>query len=87
MADTSTMRLPSEMQAEAKSLAAIRGEQPAALVARAWKEFMEKHREEFAREFEAAAAILRNGDLSDLTEYLGQDNADRAKAAAKAARA
>jgi hypothetical protein len=86
MADTAVMRVPAGLQAEARSLASLRGRQPAELVAQAWQEFLERHGEEFARDLEYVAKTLRDGTLEDLTAFINRGNAERAKDAARKAR-
>ena len=86
MPDTAVMRVDAEMQAEARHLASLRGTHPADLLAQAWREFLVRHREEFAADLEQVAEILRDGALEDLVAFINRDNAERARDAAQTAR-
>ncbi len=80
-------RIPEHVHIESKRLAAIRGQQPAEVLAAAWREYLENHRDEFAAELETAAAALRNGTLDDLVDFLNRDADGEALAAYEAGRA
>src|SRR3954453_867735 len=81
---TKVMRVPADVHSEAVQIAALRHQQPAALIAEAWRDYFEKNRAEFAADLERAAEILRNGTTEDLASFASR-NAE-ARGAASAAR-
>jgi hypothetical protein len=87
MSKTRVMRVPAEMHQEAVQLAALRRQQPGAMLAAAWAEYMENHRDEFANDLEQAAQLLRDGTLDQLADFASRDADARAQAAADRARA
>ena len=84
---TAVARIPEHVYIESKRVAALRGQQPAEVLAAAWKEYLENHRDEFVAELEAAADALRNGTLDDLVDFLNRDADAQAAAAFEAGRA
>ncbi len=78
---SSVVRLPSEVLAEAKQIAALRGQQPGEVLAAAWREYLTKYREDFAADLEEAARLLRDGTLDDLAGFASRNARARAEAA------
>jgi len=74
------------MHDQAKRIAALRGMQTGAIIAEAWKEYMQNNQEQFATDFEQAAKLLRDGTLDQLAEFVSRDADARGEAAAKRAR-
>lgn len=66
---TSVMRVPSDVHEQATRMAALCGEQPGALLAQAWKEFLVNHREAFASDLEQAAQLIRSASLDELVAF------------------
>lgn len=79
---SSVVRIPTRIQIESKRLAALQGVLPGDLLAEAWTEYLESHKEEFAAELEQAARILRDGTSTDAAEFASRNAKERAKAAA-----
>jgi predicted transcriptional regulator len=86
MADTTTIRVSTDIQGEIARIAALRGISSGELLAEAWREFLDTHRAELAEDLEQAADILRRGTTEDLADFLSRDVPARAERAAKAAR-
>lgn len=84
---SSVVRVPKDVHAETKRIAALRGVQPGDVIAAAWREYLERHRAELAAELEEAARILRDGTLDDLAAFTSRNVGARAEAAAEAAAA
>lgn len=84
MSTTKVIRVPADVHQEAVRIAALRNQQPAELIAEAWREYFANNREEFAADFEQAAEIMRNGTTEDLAEFASRNV--KARAAASAAR-
>jgi hypothetical protein len=72
---TRVVRVPEDTHDEATQVAALRRVQAGELLAAAWREYMENHREEFARDLEKTAKLLRDGTLEKLAEFTSR-NAD-----------
>jgi predicted transcriptional regulator len=83
---STTVRISDEVQQAVKRIAALQGRTPSDLIAEAWDDYLRKHREQFAADFEQAAALIRAGEIDRLAEFASQSVADRAVAAAEAAR-
>lgn len=83
---SSVMRVPVDVHAEAKRMAALLGQQPGELIAQAWQEYLDRHKNEFAADLERAAELLRTGTVNDVAEFASRDVAARAEAAAERAR-
>ena len=62
-------RLPADIHASARAIAAMRGCTPGEVIAQAWREFVERHGDEFAADFERAAALIREGDSEGLAAH------------------
>ena len=86
MARTAVVRVPSQVHQEAVQLAALRRQQPSELLAAAWTEYIEAHRDEFAADLEQAARLLRDGSLEELSAFASRNADARAHAAAERAR-
>lgn len=66
---TTTMRVPTEVHQQVNRLSALCGDQPADLIAAAWREYVERHRDDFATDLEQAAVLMRDGTLEELVEF------------------
>lgn len=75
---TRVLRVPATVHNEATEIAALRRAQPGQLVAEAWREYMENHREEFAADLEKTAKLLRDGTMDQLAAFVSRNAADRA---------
>ena len=83
---TTVIRVREETHEEVTRIAAFRGEQPAQLIADAWREYIETVRDEFAADLEKAAQLMRDGTLEELaTAFVNQSVPARAKRAARQA--
>ena len=69
MSATTVTRVPVSTFAEIKSVAALQGRSPAALIADAWREYLANHAAEFAEDFERAAEAIRSGDQEALRAH------------------
>lgn len=76
------MRLPADVQAEARQAGAIRGRSAAEMVTEAWRQYMESHRNELAAAYEEAADLLRRGDDEGMLEFASRSVVERAQQAA-----
>lgn len=83
---STTVRIPEEIDAPIKAIAAMQGRVAGEVLADAWREYIENHREEFAAEFERAAHAVRTGDADAMASLMNRSNAERAAAAAHHAR-
>lgn len=82
---SSVTRLPADIHASAKAIAAMQGRTPGEVIAQAWREFVEHHADEFAADFERAAALIREGDTEGLAAHANRFAAAEAEAALEAA--
>lgn len=83
---TSVVRIPSNVHLESKRIGAIRGQQPGEVLAEAWAEYLENHRDQFAADLEEAARLLRDGTMEDLSVFTNRNVKERAELAARRAR-
>ena len=80
---TSPVRVPDDVHSETKQLAAMRGQQQGELLAAAWREYLERHKDQFAADLEQAAELLRDGTPNELAEFASRNASARAEAATK----
>jgi thioredoxin-like negative regulator of GroEL len=80
------VRLPEDLYANVKKIAALQGRQPAEALTEAWDQYLARHREDLAASFEEAAQLLRAGDTEALAELASRSVEARAEGAAAAAR-
>jgi hypothetical protein len=66
---TTTIRVSTEVHQQVTRLAKLCGDQPADLLADAWREYVERHRDDFASDLEKAAGLMRNGTLDELVDF------------------
>lgn len=77
------MRLPADVQVEARQAGAITGRSAAEMVTEAWRQYMESHRDELAAQYEEAAELLRRGDDVGMLEFASRSIVERAERAAE----
>jgi hypothetical protein len=75
MSTTVPIRVPTDVHQQVNRLAKLCGDQPAELLAAAWREYVENHRTDFATDLEKAAALVRNGTLDELVEFAQEAHA------------
>lgn len=78
---STTIRVSTDLNDQAKRMAALTGGTPGDLLAEAWAEYMENHRDEFALELQQAADLIRNGTREDLVKFANRNNREKAKRA------
>jgi len=83
---SSVIRLPDDTAASVKSVAALYGETPGTRLAQAWAEYLERHQEEFGRQFNEVARMMRENDIDGLVKFQMVGAEDRAAEAAAALR-
>lgn len=69
MTATTTVRVPVALQREVTRLSEIVQETPGELLAAAWAEYVERHRDDIAADLQRAADLVRNGTLEDLVDF------------------
>jgi hypothetical protein len=85
MAPTTTVRISKELSSEVAKIAALRGQTAGDLLATAWKEFLDRNKDAFAKDMEEAAKIIRTGTTKDLAAFLSENVEAQAEAAAEQA--
>ncbi len=79
--ETRVLRIPEQVHTQATQIAALRHSHPGDLIAEAWREYIENHRDQFAEDLEKTAKLLRDGTLEQLAEFVSRNAEDRADAA------
>jgi predicted transcriptional regulator len=69
MSATTTVRVPVELQEQVTRVSELVRETPGELLAAAWAEYVERHRDDFAADLQCAAELVRNGTLQDLVDF------------------
>ncbi len=69
MSSTTVIRIPTDVHDQASRVAALCGEQPGALLARAWREYLVAHREDLAGDLEQAAVLMRSAPIEELVDF------------------
>jgi allophanate hydrolase subunit 1 len=67
---TSVIRIPTAVHQEATRFGALCGEQAGELLAKAWREYVANHREDFAADLEKAAQLIRDESLDELVSFV-----------------
>lgn len=79
---TTAVRISEEILDDVRRIATVRGDTPGALLAEAWTEFMERHRDEISAQFADVARMIRDGDRDGLRALSASTRSARAEAAA-----
>jgi len=79
-------RIPEEVAAGSRAIAKLQGRSPNDVLVQAWREYLERHRDEIAAGAERAAQLLRVGDIEGLVALAGRDAEAWASQAADDAR-
>lgn len=66
---TAVLRVPAEVHEQVSRVSDLVKQTPGELLAAAWAEYIERHRDDFAHDLEEAARLLRNGTLEDLVDF------------------
>jgi hypothetical protein len=66
---TAVIRIPKEVHEQTTRIAALCGEQPGSLLAKAWQEYLLNHREDFARDLHEAARLMRSAPIDELVAF------------------
>ncbi len=66
---TTAVRVPTEVHEQVSRVSDLVKQTPGDLLAAAWAEYVERHRDDFASDLERAARLLRDGTLQDLVEF------------------
>jgi len=82
---STTVRIPEDLLEDVRRVGALKGRAPGEMLTQAWHDFVDRHREEIAADFEQAAALIRAGDTAGLATHVGRNRRSRAEAAAVAA--
>lgn len=83
---STTVRIPEDLLEDVRRVGALQGRAPGEMLTQAWHDFVDRHREEIAADFEQAAAHIRAGDTARLATHVGRNRRSRAEAAAAAAK-
>lgn len=66
---TTPVRVPSDVHQQVTRVSDLVKQTPGDLLAAAWAEYVERHKDEFASDLARAAELLRNGSLQDLVDF------------------
>lgn len=66
---TTPIRIPNDVHEQTTRIAALCGEQPGALLAQAWREYLVNHREDFAADLDEAARLMRSAPIEELIAF------------------
>lgn len=79
--ETIPVRFPKDTYASLKTLAAMRGETPGALLSEAFQEFLNSHEDEFTRLFKHAQKYVASQDYDGLTRLVDESRSRRVERA------
>lgn len=79
--ETIPVRFPKDKYASLKTLAAMRGETPGALLSEAFQEYLNHHEEEFTRLFQHAQKYVTSQDYDGLTRLVDESRSRRVERA------
>jgi hypothetical protein len=66
---TTPIRIPTDIHEQTMRIAAMCGEQPGALLAQAWREYLVNHRDDFAADLDQAAQLMRSGSVEEIVAF------------------
>jgi hypothetical protein len=71
MAETGSIpvRIPASVCSQVRAIGGVTQRTPGALLAAAWEEYFENHREELENDFETIGRLLREGDTEGLVAF------------------
>lgn len=72
MASTVPVRVPADTYAYVKAVGGMTQRSPGTLLAEAWQEYIERHREEFERDFAMIGQLIREGNTEGLVAFMEQ---------------
>lgn len=68
-APTTAIRVPVSVHRQVTRVSELVRQKPSDLLAAAWAEYVERHKDEFASDLRQAAELLRTGSLEDLVTF------------------
>ncbi|MGH9511438.1 MAG: hypothetical protein ACRD2U_04810 [Terriglobales bacterium] len=74
--------IPDGVRESVRLMATIQGSNPAEVLLRAWREFLDRHRDVLESESKEVRRMLRENDQEGLANYANRHNRERAKQAA-----
>lgn len=80
---STTVRVSEDLLDDVRRIGALQGKAPGEMLAQAWGDYLDRHRDEIAENFERAAVLIRAGDTHGLAEHVGRNRRARAEAAAQ----
>jgi hypothetical protein len=73
--------IPEDVRQGVLQIAAMQGSQPADVLMRAWREFMNRQREFLEKDSKEVGRMIREGDTNSLAKYASRHARERAKEA------
>ncbi len=86
MPESRPVRVPEEIHAPLRAVAALMGKTPGEVLASAFSEYCQIHKEELSTIFGHAQKLISNGDVTGLVDLTADSRRERAERAAAAAR-
>ena len=80
---TTTARISERTSLESRRIAALQGVSQSEVLDQAWADFLASNRDQFAKDLEEAAKIVRDGTTEELAAFIGRDSERDAVAAAE----
>ncbi len=74
--------LPQPLRSDVKALAGMQGSEPGALLASAWHEFLDTHKDQLAADHDALRAAIKSGDKDELARFSKRYSKKQAEARA-----
>ena len=64
------VRIPADVCLQVRAIGSVTRRTPGSLLAEAWKEYFEAHREELERDFDTMRHLIREGDTDGLVAFM-----------------
>lgn len=80
---TTTVRIPEDMYGRVRVIAGVTGATPGDILSRAFDEYFENHRDDFAHHFKLAQEMVFSGDTESVREMTRPARSRRARSAAE----
>lgn len=86
MPGTRPLRVPEEIHAPLRALSALSGKPAGEILAEAFTEYCQRHKEEIAATFEQAQKFLASGDIDGIVRLTAENRRSRAERSAERAK-
>ncbi len=82
---STVVRVPTDTYSHVRAVSGLKQQSPGSLLAQAWEEYVENHRDELEETFDTVSHLIREGDSEGLVAFMQQGSKERAQRMMRAA--